>query len=163
MGQGKIGLWIAGACAAVMVLGIGYGMGRRAALRSVEAESQITPAGAPLPTIQIEPIQPQEELAAISASSGPQEAQGPGLAEMDSSAAVEVVVVDQTQADARQVQIALKNAGFDPGPLDGQMGPRTQSAVRNFQRANGLEDDGKVGSRTWAKLSGFLEGSSSSQ
>jgi len=54
------------------------------------------------------------------------------------------------------VQKALKNAGFNPGPIDGKMGARTKAAIIEFQKANGLEPDGKVGPKTWARLQGFL-------
>ncbi len=54
------------------------------------------------------------------------------------------------------VQIALKNAGFDPGPIDGRMGKKTKSAVRNFQKSQGLTADGIVGNRTWERLKEFL-------
>ena len=50
------------------------------------------------------------------------------------------------------VQKALKAKGFDPGPLDGKMGPKTKSAIVNFQKANGLAADGIVGPKTSAKL-----------
>ena len=36
------------------------------------------------------------------------------------------------------VQRALKKAGHDPGPVDGQLGGQTLTAVRAFQRAKGL-------------------------
>ena len=40
------------------------------------------------------------------------------------------------------LQNALKAAGFDPGPADGQIGARTMRAVDDYQRANGMERGG---------------------
>lgn len=57
---------------------------------------------------------------------------------------------------ARDVQQALKNAGFNPGPVDGKAGPKTKAAVMEFQRSEGLKVDGKIGSQTWNKLSPHL-------
>lgn len=48
------------------------------------------------------------------------------------------------------LQCALKAAGFDPGPLDGQPGPKTTAAVLAFQEANGLKPDGIYGPKTRA-------------
>jgi peptidoglycan hydrolase-like protein with peptidoglycan-binding domain len=56
-----------------------------------------------------------------------------------------------------QVQKALADAGFDPGPLDGTFGPRTQDAVLSFQRARGLSPDPNVGLSTAAALELALE------
>ena len=42
--------------------------------------------------------------------------------------------------------------GFSPGPIDGHLGQRTLSAVRNFQAFNGLVVDGVVGPQTWRAL-----------
>ena len=58
----------------------------------------------------------------------------------------------------REIQQALKNAGFYQGAVDGKMGPQTKDAVKEFQRVQGLKDDGTVGKQTWAKLSAYLEG-----
>lgn len=41
-----------------------------------------------------------------------------------------------------QIQAALAEAGFDPGPVDGKLGPKTRSAIRAWQRANGYVADG---------------------
>ncbi|HAM41054.1 MAG TPA: hypothetical protein DCP69_06875 [Candidatus Omnitrophica bacterium] len=57
----------------------------------------------------------------------------------------------------KKVQLALTQAGFDLGPIDGELGPRTDQALRSFQRANGLEPDGVVGVKTWTALSEYLE------
>lgn len=37
-----------------------------------------------------------------------------------------------TSDHVREVQRALTVAGYDPGPIDGIMGPRTKSAVRKY-------------------------------
>jgi peptidoglycan hydrolase-like protein with peptidoglycan-binding domain len=52
------------------------------------------------------------------------------------------------------LQQLLIDAGYDPGPVDGIFGPRTDAAVREFQRDRGLEADGVVGPLTWAALTG---------
>ncbi len=43
-----------------------------------------------------------------------------------------------TQATVMQVQNALRARGYDPGPADNQMGPRTKAALQQFQMDNGL-------------------------
>ena len=40
------------------------------------------------------------------------------------------------------IQKHLAVAGFDPGPIDGISGGRTTAAIRAFQSAVGLPDDG---------------------
>lgn len=62
----------------------------------------------------------------------------------------------------REIQEALKGAGFYQGKVDGKMGPLTKEAVREFQRVHGLTDDGVVGKKTWEKLRAYAELSSSS-
>ncbi len=50
------------------------------------------------------------------------------------------------------VQRALASLGFDPGTPDGQMGPRTQSAIAAFQRERGLPQTGLLDGQTLAAL-----------
>lgn len=52
----------------------------------------------------------------------------------------------------KDIQRALKNADYNPGPIDGDYGPLTIAAVAAFQQAKGLVMDGQVGSKTAAKL-----------
>ena len=173
IGQGKTGWWVAGLCAAVVLTSVGYGMGRRAAIRAMGSSIGITPAGAPLPTIQIEPIQPQEELAAINAGStaaltaSSDSAAAPSVQAQASLPAItegsSSEIAQAGQANTKEVQLALRAAGFDPGSADGRMGPRTHEAIRDFQKANGLNADGKVGPKTWAKLESFLKQDTTTQ
>ncbi len=60
--------------------------------------------------------------------------------------------------DGKDIQTALKNAGFYQGEIDGLVGKETREAIRKFQEANGLNPDGVAGSRTWALLSRYLTG-----
>ncbi|HAE91847.1 LysM peptidoglycan-binding domain-containing protein [Tissierella praeacuta] len=55
-------------------------------------------------------------------------------------------------ASVAELQQLLRNAGFDPGPIDGIFGTRTQSAVIAFQRSRNLVPDGIVGRMTWTAL-----------
>lgn len=52
------------------------------------------------------------------------------------------------------LQRKLKEAGFDPGEVDGRMGPKTEAAVRAYQQAKGLQVDGIVGPQTRGALLG---------
>lgn len=51
-----------------------------------------------------------------------------------------------------ELQQRLRALGYNPGPLDGAMGPNTRKAVREFQADRGLVQDGIAGPRTWAAL-----------
>ncbi len=50
------------------------------------------------------------------------------------------------------VQKALRRAGFDPGPIDGRLGKKTRSAIKAFQKREGLTADGIIGEKTWSAL-----------
>lgn len=54
--------------------------------------------------------------------------------------------------DILNVQKALVARGFNPGPLDGKMGPQTRAAIQAFQQKVGLKVDGIVGPQTSAAL-----------
>lgn len=50
------------------------------------------------------------------------------------------------------VQARSYNLGYNPGPIDGIVGPLTREAIRRFQKDNHLEVDGIPGTKTQAKL-----------
>lgn len=52
----------------------------------------------------------------------------------------------------RLLQARLAARGCFPGAVDGDFGPKTDRAVRQFQAAHNLKVDGLVGDRTWAIL-----------
>lgn len=59
-----------------------------------------------------------------------------------------------TGSAVSSLQLALRKIGgagspTDPGPTDGDFGPRTEAAVKAYQAQHALTDDGVVGSRTW--------------
>jgi len=62
----------------------------------------------------------------------------------------------KSRPNARQIQVALKNAGYDPGKIDGKMGKKTREAIKAFQKAKGLKADAKVGKLTWQLLRDYL-------
>ena len=73
--------------------------------------------------------------------------------QMDSLPAVPSVPAKPSPMD---IQIALKNAGYYSGNIDGKIGLKSKKAIEDFQKANGLTADGKVGPKTWAALSKYL-------
>ena len=56
----------------------------------------------------------------------------------------------------KEIQLALRNAGYNPGKIDGRIGKQTREAIKAFQRANNLPVNGKVGKQTWEALRGSL-------
>ena len=58
----------------------------------------------------------------------------------------------------KDIQACLKSAGYYSGNVDGVKGPMTKKAIKEFQKANGLEADGVVGKKTWEILSKYQGG-----
>ena len=69
----------------------------------------------------------------------------------------------QTQGPdvVKQVQQKLSDKGQDVGQPDGQMGPKTQAALKEFQQQNGLQPTGQIDEQTLAALDIGQSGSSS--
>jgi peptidoglycan hydrolase-like protein with peptidoglycan-binding domain len=69
---------------------------------------------------------------------------------MATASAADALYVD-AQA-VRQAQKALNDRGFRTGGVDGRMGPQTQAALVNFQRAEKLQPTGKLDGATLKAL-----------
>lgn len=59
--------------------------------------------------------------------------------------------------DTSGVQQRLRNLGYDVGAIDEHVGPRTEAALRAFQRDNGLEESGTLDEATRQKLEAVHE------
>ena len=62
----------------------------------------------------------------------------------------------KSRPNAKQIQMALKNAGYYQRAIDGKIGKHTRQAIKKFQKDNNLSVDGKVGKKTWSVLSKYL-------
>ena len=65
-----------------------------------------------------------------------------------------------SQPEIQQAQQQLKSQGLYRGSVDGVMGPETQTAVRAFQRQNGLPQSAQLDQQTLDRLSGAGNGQS---
>lgn len=68
------------------------------------------------------------------------------------SAAAETYKKGSSGQVVNQIQTKLKDWGYYSGTVDGVFGSGTETAVKLFQRKNGLSADGKVGPATLAAL-----------
>jgi len=69
----------------------------------------------------------------------------------------QVSIEPRSRPNAKQIQTALMNAGYNCGKADGRIGKQTRDAIRSFQGANNLVADGKVGKKTWEILRNYLQ------
>lgn len=52
----------------------------------------------------------------------------------------------------KEIQEILKEASFEPGPMDGVMGGQTRTAIKEFQKKKSLKPTGKIDSTTQLAL-----------
>ncbi|MDP8299447.1 MAG: peptidoglycan-binding domain-containing protein [Candidatus Tantalella remota] len=57
----------------------------------------------------------------------------------------------------RETQIALMNAGYYDGPVDGKLGKQSRKAIMAFQEDKDLKVDGIAGSQTQKALLKYLD------
>ena len=56
-----------------------------------------------------------------------------------------------------ELQKGLARAGFYRGPVDGIVGKKTLGAFRNFQKAQGFEENGICSAESWERLRPYFE------
>lgn len=140
-----------------------YGAGTEQALRKFQRDQHMNASG------QVD----AQTLAALGviggASAGSQRAYVPSPAytptskrqgAMATHPSTPKVALNQDQV--RSVQQNLADRGFDPGKVDGSWGPRTQTALRDFQRDQNIQANGRPNPQTLAAL-GVESGSPSTQ
>jgi peptidoglycan hydrolase-like protein with peptidoglycan-binding domain len=52
----------------------------------------------------------------------------------------------------REAQRALRDLGYDPGPVDGVVGPRTREALVKYQRSEKIAVTGRLDPETMVRL-----------
>jgi hypothetical protein len=60
--------------------------------------------------------------------------------------------VSGSQTHVAAAQQALKTNGYNPGPIDGYMGPQTSAAVREYQQREQLQVTGQLDPETLGRL-----------
>jgi peptidoglycan hydrolase-like protein with peptidoglycan-binding domain len=57
-----------------------------------------------------------------------------------------------TREQVKKAQQALKDKGHYDGDVDGLMGPKTKAAMKKFQKAEGIQETGRLDAETMSKL-----------
>ena len=127
---------------------------------SIEIATEVTRDSIPAPDpIEIpsppttDEFEPSVELETVTASS--EKTQTEIVAPAKSGVPEEPSIVHQNRADepahmassedtlVSLIQFALEELGFDPGPADGKLGPRTTAAIEAYQRSYDLQAEGQ--------------------
>ena len=144
--------WFQNACGALAVdqYGMAQGKGARSleqaearALRTCEAAGGVGCAVVGSQCVSPDG-QPDTWSGSESVLAPPEEESAPtaGTADRDRPAADGPRDAGLTREERMQVQQGLAALGFDAGPADGLFGPRTRSAIGEWQQAKGLEATG---------------------
>lgn len=71
---------------------------------------------------------------------------------VETPSSFETLTKGTTGEKVKTLQSKLDKLGYNPGPQDGIFGNRTRKAVKDFQLAQGLNDDGVVNQTTWSAI-----------
>ncbi len=129
-------------------------LGCKAKVEKTQASPETTSAGMVSETVvpSTETLATPEPAQTVATETIPPSA-APQVA--DKPAQQQAVAQDKASRN-KEIQTALKNAGFYAGAVDGKLGPKTRKAIEAFQKSKSLKADGKVGPKTWAELQSYL-------
>jgi peptidoglycan hydrolase-like protein with peptidoglycan-binding domain len=86
----------------------------------------------------------RQALQSISAATRSQPIASQSLVPVGSVKKISTQVAHATEPpstdEIQLVEVRLKDAGFDPGPIDGLLGPRTKAAIQRYRTARGLKN-----------------------
>jgi outer membrane biosynthesis protein TonB len=104
-------------------------------------ESEPEPAGVETPEPpEGKAAEPAETLLPPPDTETEIETEAPTAVATDQKAASDAKeIVKPTPAEVRKIQQGLLDAGFNPGPVDGLIGPKTMTALESFQKQKGLD------------------------
>ena len=133
-----------------MLVGLSFGCGKKQQSleemqQPMSMETLVTMSTTSSTPIEQKTVQPQTGSASVL---GPASESSAKLGPLPPSGPYKPTAVD--------IQTALKNAGFYTGAIDGKIGPVSKKSIIEFQKANNLVSDGKVGPKTWGVLEKYL-------
>jgi len=149
----KLTVFVLGVASIALITGCSKKETAQAPVEQPMVSEQTAAATAVAPGIASEPVLPVASQVAA-ATTAVTDAATAAVEQVASSTPIE-------KPTPQQIQQALKNVGLYAGKVDGSLGPKTKKAIEEFQAQNGLSADGKVGPKTWAKLSAHLSGATS--
>jgi len=134
-----------------LALGLGLARSENDGCPAAPKVSRPTPTPAPAP--QPAPQAPEPATGPLPILTGPMvESTSDGICYLDPYAMPELVGPNSDPGATRLIQIFAVMNGINPGPIDGQYGPKTVAAVMQLQRLVGVLADGQVGPITWGAL-----------
>ena len=133
--------------ASILALGIG-GAGL------AQAQGNSTQGGTSAKTPSAETSMPQAQTSMPSSEMKGSQAQTHRMATRSTRAST---------SEVKQVQQRLREEGLYRGRIDGKLGPRTKTALRSFQKKNGLPASASLDQRTMEALQGGGAGQGAGQ
>jgi peptidoglycan hydrolase-like protein with peptidoglycan-binding domain len=134
---------------AAAALAAGLGM---AGLAHAQTNTNTAPPSSPMTT------SPSASQPGMSGTQNPQTMTAPGQTSPQANAQMQGT--QASRSEIQQAQQQLKSQGLYRGAADGVMGPETQTAVRAFQRQNGLPQTAQLDQQTLDRLNGSGTGQS---